>query len=381
MACLVIASPRYCYSPTVLPVSLDPSFCQFNEIAGAVYPDEYEAFISRMAFSNVDITFILSNFCIMRTNFYDRLLLATLGPFCLLFALASSYTIAKRRNGNAELMVSVVKRKHLSTVLFATFVLYSSVSFTIFQTFICDTLAEDAQYLRADYSISCQTEEYKVYRLYAMLIVCIYPVGIPGVFGWWLVSNRRDLEKPDRETVAELKPFRGLWAAYQPSRYYYEVVEYGRRVLLTGAAVFVLPGSSAQIAAILLVAVVFMFISESLSPFESRTDMWVYRWGNVIIFASMYVALLLSVEVTGDASPGTHVVSALLITANVVLILAVVVQALIAVKGLCAPVKVEQVDCPLARTQSMASVHPTDFEGLDCEIELSVGRTRTLGPI
>ena len=347
-------------------MSLDPSLWQFTEIAGTVYPDEYEAFISRMAFSNVEITFVLSKFCIVKTNFYDRLLVATLGPFGLLFALTSSYIIAKRRNRNAEEALSIVKRKHLSTILFATFVLYSSVSFTIFQTFVCDSLDEDAKYLRADYSISCQTQEYDAYKLYAILMVCIYPVGIPGVFGWWLVSNRRDLEKPGRETVAQLKPFRGLWAAYRPSRYYYEIVEYGRRIMLTGAAVFVLPGSSAQIAAILLVAVIFMFISESLSPFGCRTDMWLYRWGNGIILAGMYVALLLSVEVKGDASPGTHVVSVLLIMANAVLILAVICQALVAVRGFCAPVEVEQVDGPLPRTHSMRSVHPTEIGGLEC---------------
>lgn len=330
-----------------------------------------------MTFSNIDIGFILSTFCIVRTNFYDRLLVATMGPLVFLFALASTYTIAKKRNQNSELAAAIVKYKHLSTVIFVTFIVYSSITIRIFQTFVCDTLPDDAgEYLRADYSISCGTAEYKAYWWYAILMAALYPVGIPVAFWWWLLSNRGDLKNHGRETNAQLKPFRGLWATYLPSRYFYEIVEYGRRLMLTGAAVFVLPGSTAHITATLLIAVVFLFISESLSPFESMIDMWMYRWGNGIILASMYVALLLSVDLTGDGSSGTHAVSALLIAANAVLILAVVAQALLAVKGVCASVKVQQIDCPRAPAQSVRSVHSIEVL-TECDIELSTRRVRS----
>ncbi|CAN0526923.1 unnamed protein product, partial [Scytosiphon promiscuus] len=71
-----------------------------------------------------------------------------------------------------------------------------------------------------------------------------------------------------------LKSYRALWAAYKPSRYYYEVVECGRRIVLTGAAVFVLPNTAEQVAIVLFFAVVFMLVSESLSPFQSKSDTW-----------------------------------------------------------------------------------------------------------
>ena len=333
-------------------------------------------FISKLAFANVDVSFVLSTFCIVRTNFYQRLLLATVGPIVLLLALASTYAVAKRRNRNSEGAALTVKHKHLSTVIFVTFFLYSYVSFTIFHTFVCDTVDDDGKYryLRADLSIRCTTPKYKAFKLYAMVMVAFYPIGIPVVFGWWLVRNRQDLKHIGRETMVQLKPFRGLWSSYRPSRYYYEIVEYGRRVMLTGAAVFIAPGSSTQIAAIVFVAAVFLFISESLSPFESLNDLWLYRWGNGIILASMYVALLRSVNLADDGSNGTQVVATLLIAANVVMLLAVVVEAGIAVKALFTPIVVEEVNCPIPRTVSMRSVHPNDKEGLDCEIELSISR-------
>ncbi|CAN0526913.1 unnamed protein product, partial [Scytosiphon promiscuus] len=57
-------------------------------------------------------------------------------------------------------------------------------------------LDDGKAYLRADYSITCYTERYKAYRLYACLMAFIYPVGIPAFFAFWLVRHRRELGKP-----------------------------------------------------------------------------------------------------------------------------------------------------------------------------------------
>ncbi|CAN0493977.1 unnamed protein product, partial [Scytosiphon promiscuus] len=54
-----------------------------------------------------------------------------------------------------------------------------------------------------------------------------------------------------------LKSYRCIWGAYKPSCYYYAVVECARRIVLTGAAVFLLPDTAEQIAIVLFVAVVF----------------------------------------------------------------------------------------------------------------------------
>ena len=189
-------------------------------------------------------------------------------------------------------------------------------------------------YLRADYSIACSTARHAGYRVYAGAMVFVYPVGIPVLYGWWLARNHRDLKKADREGIAHLRSFRGLWAAYTPLCYYYEVVECCRRIVLTGAAVFVLPNSVEQIAIIFLLAVVFTIISESLSPFETKADMFLYRWGNAIILASMYVALILKANLTDAGSKTSSAMTVLLFGANILLIVAILVQTALLVKGL-----------------------------------------------
>ncbi|CAM9138564.1 unnamed protein product, partial [Laminaria digitata] len=301
------------------------SHCQLTEIAGAVYPEQYEAFLSKMTSINLDIGFILSNWCLVTTDFYDKLLLATIGPLVVLSALFGTLFIARRRNTTTE-TAQPLQNKQASTGLFIVFFVYSSVSFTIFQTFVCDDLDDGTSYLRADYSLVCSSDKHAAYLTYASIMICVYPVGIPALFACWLARNRQDLDKPGREDMVHLESFSGLWAAYRPSCYYYEVVECFRRIALTGAAAFVLPNSAEQIAVIFLLAVVFTFISESLSPFEAKADMWLYRWGNAIILASMYVALLLKIELADERSRASSVMTALLIAGNIFMIFMVAVQ-------------------------------------------------------
>lgn len=295
-------------------------------IAGSVYPEEYQRFLSYLSLINMDIGFIMSFSCLVATDFYDRLLLSTIGPLFALAILGFTYFVALKRNSGSEMATPVVAHKHMSTALFVVFFIYSSVSFNIFQTFVCDTLDDGVSYLRADYSLTCETSTHSVYKGYAIGMIFVYPVGIPAVLLWWILRNRHDLAVEERDTLMHLQPLHGLWAAYKPSRYYYEIVECVRRVMMTGIAVFVLPGTSAQIAFVLLVAVVFVFVSESLGPFESRVDMGLYRWGNGVIFASMYAALLLKVDVSEEGQDTVSAFVGVLIAANLFMVVTVLVQ-------------------------------------------------------
>lgn len=291
-----------------------------------MYPDEYKTFLSKLSLVNVDIGSIMSYSCIADSNFYHRLLLITMIPFVMLAALGGTYTFAKKRNGTSELAIRTVQNKHRSAGLFVAFFVYSSVSSTVFKTFACDSLDDGVNYLRADYSLTCWSHEHVGYVVYASVMVLVYPIGIPAAFAWWLARHRHDLTEPGREKVARLQSFSNLWAAYRPSRFYYEVVECGRRIVLTGASVFVLPGSDAQVAVVLLLAVVFSFVSESMQPFQENVEMWLYRWGNGVLLTSMYVALLRKVDVSGDDTATQSVFAGVFIAANVLMVIAVVVQ-------------------------------------------------------
>ena len=61
----------------------------------------------------------------------------------------------------------------------------------------------------------------------------------------------------DGADKAEAQPIVGLWEPYRPERFYYEVVECGRRIMLTGVTVFIFPNDAAQVAITMLLTFFF----------------------------------------------------------------------------------------------------------------------------
>ncbi|CAM9828720.1 unnamed protein product [Laminaria digitata] len=244
-----------------------------------------------------------------------------------------------------------VLHKHQAAALYLAFFVYSPVSYKIFQTFACDELDDGNSYLRADYSLSCSTPRHRWYKDYALVMMGVYPLGIAAVFACLLAWYRHDLVKPDRESILCLKPFSGMWAAYKPSRYYYEVAECGRRVAITIITALVPSNSVTQTSLVLMFAVVWVFISEAISPFEKKTEMNLYRWGNAIIVASMYVAFLMKIDVGTDTEYALLTFSGVVILANVFMVVTVLVQTAFLVKELRgAREVVRAVDITIRRT-------------------------------
>lgn len=309
---------------------------QFTSVVNVLYPGVYERFLSVVNLVNFDLGLISSVSCVMDVNFYDRLVFATVSPLAVFGALGLTYAVARSRNRHSPAGLRAATGKHLSLALFVMFIVYSSVSFIVFQTFVCETLDNEVTYLRADYSLACSASVHTAWKVYAGLMIVVYPIGIPAVFAWLLVSKRHDIAKVsagDKSALERLQPMRDLWEPYKPRVYYFEVVECGRRIVLTGLGAFLFPGSSAQVALEVVFAAVFIAVSEMLSPFVNPMDAWLYRSGTWVVFFSMYLALLLKVDASDEDSQSQDMFAKILITANAGLVLAVLVQAVISARN------------------------------------------------
>ena len=300
------------------------------------YPPIYEKLLAALSVVNLNLGSILSLSCVVETSFYARLLLATIAPLVVLGALVMTYQLAIFRNSNSIHAKRIARNKHLAVGLFLLFMVYSSVSYTIFQTFVCDSLDSGITYLRADYEIVCWTRTHVVYMAYAGLMIIVYPVGIPAMFALALFMNRDGIKSVAESTNKSRVPLeseatKDLWAPYKRSRYYYEVIECGRRIALTGLAVFIYPDSTAQVAIEALLAIVFYSISEILSPFAEPLDAWLYRSGTWVVFLSMYLALLLKMDAADEESHSQNVFAGLLVAAHVGMALVVIVNALLSI--------------------------------------------------
>ncbi|CAM9492922.1 unnamed protein product, partial [Laminaria digitata] len=293
------------------------------------YPHVYQRFLDTVNVFNFDLGWIaqLSVGCLFDIGIHGRLLIATIGPIIAVMFLGLTYAVAvKGRQGSAEAL-RLIRHKHVSMVLLLAFLVYSSVSSILFKMFACDDLEDGRKFIRADYRVECNSSKHKAVQIYAGFMILLYTVGIPALYARLLFRDRTVLkDEVGREGTQRTQSFSDLWKPYKPSIYYYEVIECARRVLLTGAVVFIYPNTSAQIAVTLMIAFVFAMTSEGLAPFASRWDTWISRMGHVVVYVSMYVALLLKVDVSNERSSSQKVFEAVLVAAHLGMILGVVIE-------------------------------------------------------
>jgi hypothetical protein len=111
----------------------------------------------------------------------------------------------------------------------------------------------DLAYLFRDYSIDCHSARYKLFVPYALSMILVYPLGIPGIYFVLLWSKRSTLSDPiamERE-IANGFPTVGhltfLVRAYTPDLYFFEVVECFRRLMVSLQCMLDLTKSSSSL--------------------------------------------------------------------------------------------------------------------------------------
>lgn len=94
-------------------------------------------------------------------------------------------------------IVSKIRHKHVSVLLLVAFLIYSSVSTTVFETFAPDSLDDGNTYVRADYQLLFTTKEHRMYQAFAGAMILVYPVGIPLSLAVWLYRYKNTLKTVD----------------------------------------------------------------------------------------------------------------------------------------------------------------------------------------
>lgn len=343
------------------PVRNSSSLYQFATVANVVYPDVYQRFLDGVNLLNFDLNWIPSTWCIVDLGFHDRLIMATTVPLTILAVLGALSTLAHRMNGRSSGTLHTLRQNHLSMVLLLTFLVYSPVSSILFQMFACDHLDNGKVYLRADYRVECDSAKHRALQAYAALMMLLYTVGIPIFFGIILYSNRRVLQDEEaRENDPVAISMSNLWELYKPNCIYFELVECARRVSLAGIVVFIYPNTAAQVAVAVMMGGFFMLVAEVAAPYASPMDSWISRAGHAIVCTSMFMALLLKVDVTNERAHSQHVFESILVAAHVCMVLAVIGEAVMVT---CQSVSDNQTEEFAPKWRSAVSVAMALFKG------------------
>eukprot|EP00953_Heterococcus_sp_UTEX-ZZ885_P041480 21161-Heterococcus_DN1.PRE.2 len=419
-----------------IPIVVMQLLTQFVSITGTQYPPIYSNYLKWLDIINLDMSWLLSAGCVMHMCFYTKLLITTIVPLVVAAVILAIHLRVQCKSGPVIAIqdpatsqqrsfrtdaLQQATAKHLSAFLTFTFLIYSTVSTVVFQTFACDALdGTKESWLRADYSISCNTDTHTVYKVYAAVMIAVYPIAIPLLYAVLLwrhrhslnpattaartnglrailnrlsqsfrhctsastadtsvasnseaystaSRNNRSLQQQQQDsistaTIAKPESIRFLWSPYRQQVYCWEVVECIRRLALTGFLVFILPGTAGQSAVACVFTVIALIVFSIASPFADITDFNHYWLGCMILFLSTILALLLKGNYTASDTSSQQVLPTLLVILNVLLIVSVIAAAVVVARR-ALPTITKSVSAPIGPKQQLQQQHDDQEQG------------------
>ncbi|KAH8097788.1 hypothetical protein JL720_701 [Aureococcus anophagefferens] len=313
-----------------------------ENLPSVALPTSYLKYLDVAQVLNLDAARNAERMCITPPNFYTQLITVTAIPIAacsaLLFMVAQLKLRKRRWEGAYTLL------------LLLTFCVFPTVSQTIFQTFSCDGNFDDGSFLRLDYNIKCEGTTYELFVLYSVIMIFVFPVGVPLFYAFNLYHARALLRpSPTRAAISERRDeiarLAELWAAYRrldgrrtpveelalreamvvalheipdffelegqghlkflfqpyvPRYFYWEVFESLRRLILGSVLVIVQPGHLSQIALGALVAFLVAVFHAKFHPYREEADNVLAFAANLVVALTFFVSLVIFAGIEAD---------------------------------------------------------------------------------
>jgi hypothetical protein len=222
--------------------------------------------------------------CSLHIHHYAELYFWTIGLLGLLAAVAGWVFVKLQYSRQAAL------REQLPKALFYVLLFaYPLVCPPVISTFVCRTV-DGTSYLVADYTLQCYTPAWNLAVAWCSLWVVAYVAGLPVAV---VLAVQRHI--PALAFVSD---------GYRehPLTQYWEVLEMGRKLLLSSAILLFEKGTSMQIAVATVLSVIFLILHALYEPFENPADNRLQTLALVSLFGTYFVGLLIKVQPSAGQS-------------------------------------------------------------------------------
>ena len=132
------------------------------------------------------------------------------------------------------------------------------------RAFDCEEFDNGSSFLRADYSVRCEGDEYTRIKGLAALAIALFPVGIPLSQLLMLLSAREAIANGRHSRLERALAF--LHSDFEPSIFWWEIAEQWKKLFLVGFAALIKPASVDQLVVSLMFALIFMLVVAICSP-------------------------------------------------------------------------------------------------------------------
>jgi hypothetical protein len=278
-------------------------------------------------------------------NFLFDFILKTATPLALVLLLAFLSKVLRARSGSAEgahvSLCAFLADACSDLWFFIIFLMYPSCSSMTFMFFMREEYEEPGEVyvdlMRADRSINRDEPVYQGFTAYALIMVAIYPIGVPALYGLMfhrarhqllemrrieltgetdfalaklgaesaatpeetdeMVRRAMEVHEENRRALAKLRgelptTLRKLTAGYELRTYWFEVFECVRKIGLIGLPIFFPVGSPAQ----LIFGLIICFLSYGAycvcSPYIKDQDDFLAQVAQFVIFFSLVGSLV-----------------------------------------------------------------------------------------
>ena len=292
---------------------------QFENILQIRFPPIFEDFLRWVGtVLNLDALSLVKVGCIVETNFYTRLLVMTITPLAIsagIFTFAALKQLCVHGEENKRRVVD----RATGLFLVLTYMVFVSVSMTVFFTFGCRTYGDNPErFLFLDQSISCDTPKHYAFQFYALLMIFVYPLGITALYTYLLWSHRGELRASDRDENKNLHKISFLWDDYEPEMWWFEIFECFRRQFLTGLLVFVKQGSASQIVLAMVLAFGSFGVYVRFAPFVKDEDDVIAITAQISLFFSLFASLLIKANIDEEDGYNQFWFGVLMIVLNLI---------------------------------------------------------------
>ena len=202
------------------------------DVFNVVMPGRFATFARSFNVLNLNIGSLIPFSCAFKHfnyNFMFRLFWATISPLLLVVtllialfvegyvlrprnlttpieALSGDHSLEadfarKERDEKAKKYDNEIKGRYINYIFYLTYLILPSVTTTIFKIFVCENIDPNNEdenthdsYLVADVNISCTSDYYYRWRMYGIIMIAVYPVGIPLFYWVCLYVYRHQIE-------------------------------------------------------------------------------------------------------------------------------------------------------------------------------------------
>ena len=207
------------------------------------WPSTFKEFILFFDFLNFDYIFssITSAECYDAVDYYFSYVVFVCLPAVIIVAVMVLWILPRHFNLFCFRHQDVFQRMRSKMrswliILYALFLLYPVVSSTILNHYVCKTIHDSHNtysYLLIDLAVPCKTDTWWLFAYVGVLLVIIYPVGIPAFFFFLLYSHRTRLHLGQVQAK-----FGFLYAGYRDGTWWWELLDTFHKLIQTSILAF-----------------------------------------------------------------------------------------------------------------------------------------------